>query len=86
MTKSQNKYSFFAILKDKDKEVYLMKNIGKVDKIIRIVIGIVLLSLLFILQGNVKYIGLIGVIPLVTAFIGFCPLYKVLGITTNKDS
>lgn len=61
-----------------------MKNIGKIDRIIRIILGLVLLSLLFILEGNLKYIGLVGIIPILTASIGFCPLYKIFGINTNK--
>ena len=61
-----------------------MKNIGKIDKIIRIILGLVLLSLLFILDGNIKYIGLIGVIPILTASISFCPLYRIFGIKTIK--
>ncbi|MBP1756380.1 MAG: hypothetical protein H6Q59_2778 [Firmicutes bacterium] len=61
-----------------------MKNIGKIDKIIRIILGFVLLSLLFILEGNLKYLGLIGIIPLLTATISFCPIYSLFGIKTNK--
>ena len=61
-----------------------MKNIGKIDKLIRVIIGLVLLSLIFILNGNIKYIGLIGLIPLLTAIIGTCPLYLPFGINTNK--
>ncbi len=61
-----------------------MKNIGKLDKIIRIIIGIGLLSLLFILEGNIKFFGLIGIIPLLTAAINYCPLYSVFGIKTCK--
>ena len=61
-----------------------MKNVGKIDKTIRIIVGVGLLSLLFILSGNLKFIGLIGIIPLVTAFVGFCPLYGILGMSTNN--
>lgn len=61
-----------------------MKNIGKIDRIIRIILGLILLSLLFILDGNLKYLGLIGIVPLLTASISFCPLYTVFGIKTNK--
>lgn len=57
-------------------------NIGKVDSVIRIIIGVCLFALLFILEGNIKFIGLIGVIPLLTAFIKFCPLYTLFGINT----
>ena len=42
----------------------------------------VLLSLVFLLEGKARWFGLIGVVPLVTAFTGFCPLYTVLGMNT----
>lgn len=61
-----------------------MKNVGNVDKIIRIIIGVVLLSLLFVLNGNIKYLGLIGIIPFLTAVFGYCPLYSMFGIKTCK--
>lgn len=57
-------------------------NIGTADRVIRIVIGLILLSLLFILDGSIKYIGLIGIVPLLTAFIKFCPLYTLFKINT----
>ena len=59
-----------------------MKNIGNVDRIIRIIIGLGVLSLLLVLDGNVRFFGLIGIVPLFTSTIGFCPLYKLLGINT----
>ena len=61
-----------------------MKNVGSVDKIIRIVLGVVLLSLLFILDGNIKFLGLIGLVPLLTGVFGYCPLYSIFGIKTCK--
>ncbi len=64
----------------------MTKNIGKIDKWIRIVLGIALLSMLLWVPGGLKWLGLIGLIPLVTALIGFCPLYSLLGISTNKES
>jgi len=59
-----------------------MKNVGNIDKIIRVVLGVVLLSLFVLLEGNARYFGLIGLVPLATAAIGFCPLYKIFGINT----
>ncbi|MEC1769636.1 YgaP family membrane protein [Schinkia azotoformans] len=59
-------------------------NIGKSDRIIRIIFALVLFSLFFFLEGNLKYLALIGIIPLVTAFIKFCPLYTLFGISTCK--
>jgi hypothetical protein len=57
-------------------------NIGSIDKTVRIVAGLVLLSLVFLLEGKARWFGLIGVVPLVTAFTGFCPLYTLLGVNT----
>jgi hypothetical protein len=57
-----------------------MKNVGTVDKVIRIILGLVLLALVFV--GPQTPWGWIGIIPLATGLIGFCPLYSVLGINT----
>lgn len=54
-------------------------NVGAIDRIIRAVLGVVVLSLVFILEGNVRWWGLLGLVPLVTAVVGYCPLYAVLG-------
>ncbi|MDE4542950.1 MULTISPECIES: DUF2892 domain-containing protein [unclassified Thermoanaerobacterium] len=62
----------------------MKSNVGSVDKIVRYVIGIILLLLLFILKGNARYWGLLGLIPILTAAFGFCPLYKIFGISTAK--
>ena len=59
-----------------------MNNVGNTDRIIRVIIGLGLLSLLIILDGNMRYLGLLGLIPIITAIIGFCPLYKLIGVKT----
>lgn len=56
------------------------KNVGQTDKIIRIVAGLVLLSLAFV--GPKTPWGFIGLVPLLTAFVGFCPAYRLLGVNT----
>lgn len=63
-------------------------NVGGLDKWLRIVAGIVLLSLVFILkEGDSLWLwGLIGVIPLATGLLGRCPLYTVIGVNTCKKS
>ena len=63
----------------------MKRNVGNVDRWIRIVLGVVLLSLLVFLSGPIRWIGLIGLIPLVTGIINFCPIYALLGISTKKD-
>ncbi len=61
------------------------KNVGHpVDKTLRIIIGLALLSLLFILEGNVRWWGLIGVVPILTVFVGWCPGWALLGVNTCK--
>lgn len=57
-------------------------NVGMVDRWIRVIVGLILLSLLFILEGNHKWWGLLGFIPLLTAAIKWCPLYTLFGIRT----
>ena len=57
-----------------------MKNVGKIDRVLRIVVGLALISIVFI--GPQTPWGWIGVVPLATALIGFCPLYSLLGIKT----
>ena len=57
------------------------KNIGSTDKIIRIILGVVVLALGFYFKS---WWGLIGLIPLVTASINWCPIYAPFKIFTNK--
>ncbi|HCX03464.1 MAG TPA: DUF2892 domain-containing protein [Clostridiales bacterium] len=64
----------------------MKKNVGKVDKWIRIVLGIILLSLIFLIDSNLRWLGLIGVVPLITGLINFCPLYALLGKSTNMNN
>ena len=54
------------------------KNIGAADRTIRIVIGIALISQVFVGLGTPW--GWIGAVPLLTAFVSFCPVYRLLGI------
>ncbi|MFW2372023.1 MAG: DUF2892 domain-containing protein [Gammaproteobacteria bacterium] len=61
-----------------------MKNTGKADQIIRILAGLIILSLVFI--GPKTLWGLIGLVPLITGLFGFCPAYKLLGMSTCSVS
>jgi len=58
-------------------------NMGSADRIIRLIVGLFLISL--ILWGPHTYWGLIGVILVLTAFIGFCPLYVPFKLSTRKE-
>lgn len=55
-------------------------NEGKLDRGLRIVVGLGLLSLVFV--GPQTMWGLVGIVPLLTGIVGFCPLYKVFGFNT----
>jgi Protein of unknown function (DUF2892) len=55
-------------------------NAGTLDRIIRIALGIALISLVFV--GPKSMLGLIGIVPLVTGLVGFCPLYRLVGLNT----
>jgi hypothetical protein len=66
----------------RNKGVAMIANVGAVDRVIRIVVGLALISLLFVLSGPVRWIGLIGFIPLLTAIFGVCPLYSAFGLST----
>jgi len=57
-------------------------NVGRTDKLIRIVVGIGVLSLLFLLRGDARLLGLLGIVPLATGLVGYCPLYSLLGLST----
>lgn len=57
-----------------------MTNEGTLDRAVRVVLGLGLIGLVF--AGPHTPLGWIGVVPLATGLVGFCPLYKVLGIDT----
>ncbi len=58
----------------------MTKNMGTADRVIRVVLGVGLLSLAFV--GPQTPWGYVGLIPIVTALIGYCPAYSVFGIRT----
>jgi hypothetical protein len=57
-----------------------MNNVGQIDKIIRIVLGLALIALVFV--GPQTPWGWIGVVLVVTGLVGFCPAYKLIGVNT----
>lgn len=58
----------------------MKKNIGTLDATIRIILGIIILSLIFV--GPKSLWGLIGLVPLLTGIFRYCPLYPIVGINT----
>lgn len=58
-------------------------NVGRIDSAIRVVAGLLLLSLLFVPGDSTRWVGLIGLIPLVTGLTQRCILYVPFGINTR---
>lgn len=56
------------------------KNVGGIDKTLRIIIGIIIIALGVV---NGSLLGLIGIIPLLTGIIGWCPLYIPFKINSS---
>jgi len=61
-----------------------MKNMGKIDRIIRLIAGAGLVSLLFLVNNNWRYVGILGIVLLITSAVGVCPLYMPFKIDTRK--
>ena len=69
----------------------LNKNVGSTDKVIRIIAGVALLALAFWRLGGLASTGgvvamVVGVVLILTAIINFCPMYRILGMRTNKPT
>ena len=61
----------------------LARNLGTIDRIARLVVGALLIILA--LTGTIGVWGWIGVILVATAFMNFCPIYRVFGLKTCQD-
>ena len=62
----------------------MIRNIGPVDRTIRVVAGIVVLSLVFV--GPQTPWGYLGLLPLLTGLSGYCPIYQLAHINTNRPA
>ena len=60
----------------------LERNVGNLDRAVRLVLAFALFSLFFLVEGPLAWLGLIGVVPLVTGLVGACPLYRLFGVRT----
>ena len=59
-------------------------NVGAIDRSLRIIAGLVVLSFFFFVEGSDRWWSLLGLVPLATGLIGWCPAYLPLGINTRK--
>ena len=61
----------------------MTKNVGGIDRILRIVVGLALIAGFFLNGGGTySWLYLLGIVPLLTGLIGWCPPYSILGINT----
>lgn len=63
----------------------LASNVGTTDRVLRVTVGVVLIAIA-ILNRDLPYawLGWIGVVPLATGLMGWCGLYRVLGLSTRR--
>ena len=59
----------------------MKKNVGSADKMIRIVLGVVIVALGIYFKS---WWGLVGIVPLATAFMNWCPAFSLLGVSSDK--
>jgi hypothetical protein len=57
-------------------------NVGSIDRILRIVAGLALLAFALFSGSAYAWLGYIGVVPLATAFMRWCPAYTLIGVST----
>lgn len=61
----------------------LKKNVGGIDRVLRIILGIALLAGFFVYpEAPYRWAFLIGVVPLLTGLVSSCPVYSILGLST----
>ena len=58
-------------------------NMGTIDRALRAIGGLALLAWALLGTGEWHMLGWIGIVPLATAAIGWCPLYTIIGVSTN---
>ena len=62
----------------------MTKNVGSLDRALRVIVGLALLSLVFV--GPQTLWGLVGLVPLITGLVGNCPAYSIFGMSTCSRS
>ena len=63
----------------------MVRNVGTIDRALRVTVGLVLIAYAIPLgfsQTGWNWVGWIGVVPVLTAFLGTCPAYSILGVST----
>jgi hypothetical protein len=64
----------------------MQANVGSLDRALRIIAGLAILSLIVILEGPSRWFGLVGLVPLATGIMRWCPAYSIFGIKTCRSA
>jgi hypothetical protein len=59
-----------------------MRNEGTIDRVLRVGLGVALIAMVFV--GPQTPLGWLGLVPLLTGVVGFCPLYRLIGVNTCR--
>jgi hypothetical protein len=60
----------------------MKRNIGMIDRTVRVIVGLAILAALIYVEGPLRWLGLIGLVPLLTGIFGYCPAYVLLGFSS----
>jgi hypothetical protein len=60
----------------------MARNVGSLDRIIRVVIGVALIAVAVMEHGPIRWLGLVGIVLVATATVSFCPAYWLMRIKT----
>jgi hypothetical protein len=77
-----------SIMQTNERRSKMKRNVGTIDRVLRVVVGIALVVVGFgVLEGTAGIVvGVIGLIPLATGLIGWCPLYSLFKLRTSKQA
>ena len=64
----------------------MMANVGTSDRVVRALVGLGLLVVAALGHGWVRYVGVVGVVLLLTALVRFCPAYRLLRVRTTGSA
>jgi hypothetical protein len=62
------------------------KNVGGIDRVLRILAGIIILGLFFVVADAYRWWTLLGLVPLITGLVGWCPAYVPFGASSCKSA
>ena len=61
----------------------MLRNVGTIERVVRVLAGLMILGLYGALDSPWKYLTLVGLLPLGTRLVGYCPAYKAFGRKTS---